>query len=231
MWVHGPGYLAATGPSAGDGEATALWRRSLRLNAAARGKIKALIALCGSLWSLAFTESVVRVDWHSNGNGANLQFLPVYGKQRSIRDSISLWESHETLILQYQHQLSCLYTSSKSTVSLGRIKRDSKILFTLIAVSALVETLIIVMHCVGLLLQSHAGLRWPASNSHRERKAAVCFSRVVSLSHSLLDFSASYSSILLLCQPILTSGDTKYVRCYCLCYCHPAIVACLLMNW
>lgn len=87
MWVHGPGYLAATGPSAGDGEATALWRRSLRLNAAARGKIKALIALCSSLWSLAFTESVVRVDWHSNGNGANLQFLPVYVKQRSQTDN------------------------------------------------------------------------------------------------------------------------------------------------
>lgn len=42
-----------------------------------------------------------------------------------------------------------------------KTSRDTKILFTLISASALVETLITVLHSVGLLLQPQAGQRWP----------------------------------------------------------------------
>ncbi len=77
MGIHGPGYLAVTGPSAGDGEATTLRCRSLWLRCAARGKSKHWLhsaARCRP----GLTDSVVRVDWHSKGNAENLQFLPFF---------------------------------------------------------------------------------------------------------------------------------------------------------
>lgn len=48
------------------------------------------------------------------------------------------------------------------------------------------------------------------SNSNGEGEGAVFFSRVVLLSHLLLVFSVSFSSVVLLYLPNLTSSGTKY---------------------
>lgn len=120
-----------------------------------------LAARCGP----GLTDSVVRVDWHSNGNGENLQFLPFYVKRRSPSDhqgfhftvgfpwnveTILRWAPIVLFIRFFQ-----IYRQPCKTL------RDTKILFTLISASALMETLITVLHSVGLLWRPHAGQRWP----------------------------------------------------------------------
>lgn len=72
MGVRGPRYLAPTGPSVGDGETTALWRR--RQEGWILKKIKAPFALCSLAAVVAADpESVVRADWHCSATVGNLQ--------------------------------------------------------------------------------------------------------------------------------------------------------------
>lgn len=166
MGIHGPGYLAVTGPSARDGEATTLRCRTLWLCSAARGKSKCWLhsaARCGP----GLTDSVVRDDWHSNGNGENLQFLLSYVKQPSMTDNHGFhfivgnpWHVDATVpfvlfIRFFQNDCKTL--------------RDTEILFTLISAAALMETLITVFLCVELVLQPHAGQTW-LMFSNREKQ-------------------------------------------------------------
>lgn len=165
LGIHRPGYLAVTGPSTGDGEATALWCRSLWLRPAARGKSKRWLhpaARCGP----GLTDSAVRDDWQSNGNGENLQFSLSHVNRPSLNDyqgfQFLFWESHDMLMLQCGNLLfSCLYTNSKFAISQAETLRDTEILFTLIAAAALMETLITVLLSVELVLRPHAGQKWP----------------------------------------------------------------------
>lgn len=179
MGIHGPGYLAVTGPSAGDGEATALWCRALWLRFAGRGKSKHWlhsVAHCGP----CLTDSVVRIDWHSNANGENLQSLPFFVKQPSLIDNQGFhftvgnpWNVDAMVrrapIALFIHFFQ-IYCQPCKTL------RDTKILFTLISASTLMETL---LHSVGLFLYHILVRSGRRSNSNRERKGAVFFSTVV----------------------------------------------------
>lgn len=77
--TRGPGYLAVTGPSAGEGEATALWCSSLWLRSAARGKSK-----CWLLYTLHRSVGPTSQSQQSESTDTQMATKTIHGFRLSL---------------------------------------------------------------------------------------------------------------------------------------------------